>query len=347
MDRKQKMTTKSPLEFLIFLILVLHFSVTGLGSQTTSASDDESINSKLDLEKSSRDIINALRYGKFSLADNEFKKIQNPKYEIFAEYDYLNGSILYTRMNWPEAKESLLRALKKEPNHESASFLLGMIYAQEDNWNEAKENWIETNQISPYNPFYHYNLGLAYFILKDFKNAIVSLNRSLEYKPNYSEARLILAKTYLELNEIEKAEIELRLILEVDKKNLSAQNLLGRVVYLKEKDPRKALSFLQNERSLGWREKKVYARCYFEIRKWRESESLFRSIAYSPFADEYDHSFYLNLLLNLGYDERANEFYHFTQKQARGETKIAEAYRMLLASREGKELLYHYFKLRY
>ncbi len=39
------MTKKSPLEFLIFLILVLHFSVTGLGSQTTSVSDDESINS--------------------------------------------------------------------------------------------------------------------------------------------------------------------------------------------------------------------------------------------------------------------------------------------------------------
>ncbi|MCZ8341438.1 MAG: tetratricopeptide repeat protein [Leptospira sp.] len=341
------MKRKFSVVFFKHLFIVFHLFVTGISSQTIPTNDVEAINAKLDLEKSSRDIINALRYGKFSLADIEFKKIQNQKYEIFAEYDYLNGSILYTRMNWPEAKESLLRALKKEPNHESASFLIGMIYAQEDNWNEAKENWIETNQISPYNPFYHYNLGLAYFILKDFKNAILSLNRSLEYKPNYFEARLILAKTYLELNEIEKAEIELNLILEVDKKNIAAQNLFGRVVYLKEKDPRKALSYLKNERILGWREKKIYARCYFEIRKWRESENLFRSIAYSPFADEYDHSFYLNLLLNLGYDERANEFYHFTQKQARGETKIAEAYRMLLTSREGKELLYHYFKLRY
>lgn len=329
--------------FLFMFSLILTHSLIS----ESEINETDQINTKIEIEKVSRDIINALRYGRFAIADNEFKKIQNLKYEVFSEYDYLNGSLLYTRMNWPEAKESLNKALKKEPNHESASFLLGMIYAQEDNWDEAKETWIETNQLSPYNPFYHYNLGLAYFILKDYKNAIVSLNKSLEYKSNYSEARLILAKTYLELNDVDRAEIELNLILEVDKKNFAAYNLLGRVVYLKEKDPRKALLNLKNERILGWREKKIYARCYFEIRKWKEAEYLFRAIAYSPFADEYDQSFYLNLLLNLGYEERANDFFHFTQKQSNGDSKIAEAYRMLLNSREGKSLLYHYFKLRY
>ncbi|TGL65312.1 tetratricopeptide repeat protein [Leptospira jelokensis] len=323
--------------------------VVSLQPVFADADDQESmeLNAKIEIEKVSRNIINALRYGRFGLADAEWKKIQSDVYKSFAEYDYLNGSLLYSRMEWQEAKESLNRTLKKEPNHEAASFLLGMIYAQEDSWSEAKETWIETNQISPYNPFYHYNLGLAYFILKDYPNAIISLNKSLEYKANYNEAKLILAKTYLELGQVDKAKIELSSILEQDPKHMQASHLMGRVIYLMDKDPKKSLTYLKNPRALGWREKKVYARCYFEMRKWREAENLLRPIAYSPFADEYDQSFYLNLLLNLGFDERANDFFHFIQKQSQNESKIAEAYRMLLSSREGKDLLYHYFKLRY
>lgn len=331
---------------LFFSLIILFVSFSSLTADSDDAESIE-INAKIEIEKVSRNIINALRYGKFGLADAEWKKIQTDVFKTFAEYDYLNGSLLYSRMEWQEAKENLNRALKKEPNHEAASFLLGMIYAQEDSWTEAKETWLETNQISPYNPFYHYNLGLAYFILKEYNNAISSLNKSLEYKANYNEAKLILAKTYLELNQVEKAKAELSSILEQDPKHMQASHLMGRVIYLLEKDPKKSLTYLKNPRALGWREKKVYARCYFEMRKWREAENLLRPIAYSPFADEYDQSFYLNLLLNLGFDERANDFFHFIQKQSQNESKIAEAYRMLLSSREGKDLLYHYFKLRY
>ncbi|MDF3821781.1 tetratricopeptide repeat protein [Leptospira sp. 96542] len=334
------------MKFFFFLFILFTFYFQSLNAQTND-SESESIKNKIELERVSRNIINALRYGKFALADTEWKKIQSENFKLYAEYDYLGGSLLYTRLEWPEAKELLNKSLRKEPNHEAASFLLGMIYAQEDNWNEAKETWIETNQISPYNPFYHYNLGLSYFILKDYKNAILSLSKSLEYKPNYAEAKFLLSKTYLELNELEKAKSEISSVLEVDPKNMPASNLMGRVVYLIEKDPKKALSFLKNDRTLGWRERKIYARCYFEVRRWREAELMFKSVAYSPFADEYDKSFYLNLLLNLGYEERANDFFHFAQKTSENDSKIAEAYRMLLTSREGKVLLYNYFKLRY
>lgn len=336
---------KAKIQILLFGLILL-FSSNPVFSETEDKETIE-INAKIELEKVSRNIINALRYGRFGLADTEWKKIQLDVYKSYPEYDYLNGSLLYSRMEWQEAKESLNKALKKEPNHEAASFLLGMIYAQEDSWSEAKNTWMETNQISPYNPFYHYNLGLAYYILKDYNNAILSLDKSLEYKANYNEAKLILAKTFLELNETEKAKAELTTILEQDPKHIQASHLMGRVVYITEKDPKKSLTYVKNQRLLGWREKKVYARCYFEIRKWRDAENLLRPIAYSPFADEYDQSFYLNLLLNLGYDERANDFFHFIQKQSQNESKIAEAYRMLLSSREGKDLLYHYFKLRY
>jgi tetratricopeptide (TPR) repeat protein len=310
-------------------------------------SQNDLIQQKIELEKIGRSIINALRYGKFVLADQEWKKIQNDIYKNEAEYYYLAGAIMYTRMEWPEAKENLMRALALEPNHEAASYLVGMIYAQEDNWIAAKNTWLETNKISPYNPFYHFNLGVAYFILGDYDRAISSLSLSLEYKPNYSEAKTILAKTYMETGDFLSARKEIESILEIDPKNQLASNLYGRVIYEIEKDAKKSLSFLKNERILGWREKKVYARCYFEVRRWREAESLFRTIAFSPFADEYDQSFYLNLLLNLGLEEKANDFFHFSQKKTENDSTIAEAYRNLLSSREGKTLLYHYFKMRY
>ncbi|WP_246048081.1 tetratricopeptide repeat protein [Leptospira ilyithenensis] len=325
----------------------LILSVSVYAQENPPPTESETFQSKIDLEKTGRNIINALRYGKFGVADFEWKKIQADIYKEEAEYSYLAGAIHYSRLEWPEAKEALAKALAKEPNQEAASFLLGMIYAQEDNWKEAKDTWLETNQISPYNPFYHYNLGVAYYILGEYGQAITSLSKSLEYKPNYSEAKTILVKTYLELGNYTEAKKEIESILETDPKNPMASNLLGRVVYLTEKDPKKALALLKDERVLGWREKKTYARCYFEVRKWRNAESLFRSIAFSPFADDYDQSFYLNLLLNLGLEEKANEFFHFIQKKNKNDSTIAEAYRMLLASREGKTLLYHYFKVRY
>jgi Flp pilus assembly protein TadD len=332
------------------LISILSFSEYKLIAEDTEqviVSQNDLIQQKIELEKIGRNIINALRYGKFSLADLELKKIQNDIYKNEAEFYYLNGAVMYTRMEWPEAKENLLRALSLEPNHEAASYLVGMIYAQEDNWVAAKNTWLETNKISPYNPFYHFNLGVAYFILGDLDRAISSLSRSLEYKPNYSEAKTILAKTYMETGDFLSARKEIESILEIDPKNQLASNLYGRVIYEIEKDPKKALSFLKNEKILGWREKKVYARCYFEVRRWKDAEGLFRTIAFSPFADEYDQSFYLNLLLNLGLEEKANDFFHFSQKKNRNDSTIAEAYRHLLSSREGKILLYHYFKMRY
>jgi tetratricopeptide (TPR) repeat protein len=342
-----KNTTKLK-SILVLPVLLAGLSFSFLRAQESEINkENELIQSKIELDKVGRNIINALRYGKFSLADSEWKKIQNDIYKNEAEFYYLAGAIFYTRMDWPEAKDNLQKALILEPNHEAASYLVGMIFAQEDNWLAAKKTWLETNKISPYNPFYHFNLGVAYFILGEYEQAIASLLLSLEYKPNYSEAKTILAKTYLETGEFLNARREIESILETDPKNQLAMNLYGRVLYEIEKDPKKALSFLRNERALGWREKKVYARCYFEVRKWREAESLFRTIAFSPFADEYDQSFYLNLLLNLGLEEKANDFFHFSQKKNKNDSSIAEAYRNLLSSREGKTLLYHYFKMRY
>ncbi len=344
------MNLKFPLiSILTFVLLILQFIFTSYltAEEEFIISQTDLIQQKIELENIGRKIINALRYSKFSLADQEWKKIQNDIYKNEAEYYYLAGAIGYSRLEWPEAKDHLLRALALEPNHEAASYLLGMIYAQEDNWQSAKNTWIETNKISPYNPFYHFNLGVAYFTLGDYDRAIASLLKSLEYKPNYSEAKIILAKIYLETGEFLNARQEIESILELDPKNQLASHLYGRVIFEIEKDPKKALTYLKNEKLLGWREKKVYAKCLFEVRRWREAEALFRTIAFSPFADEYDQSFYLNLLLNLGLEEKANDFFHFSQKKNRNDSSIAEAYRNLLSSREGKTLLYHYFKMRY
>ncbi|GBF51167.1 hypothetical protein LPTSP4_26990 [Leptospira ryugenii] len=332
---------------LSFLLLSILSFQTQSAQETLATEDIALIQRKIELEKTGRNIINALRFGKFALADQEWKRIQAEEFKTEAEYYYLAGALMYSRLDWQDAKEFLQKSLSLEPSHEASSFLLGMIFAQADNWKQAKQVWVKTIEISPYNPFYHYNLGLSYYILAEYDKAIESLSKSLEYKPNYLEAKIILAKTYLELGELLNAKNELESILEIEPKNQVASNLYGRAIYEMDRDPKKALSYLKNDKILGWREKRIYARCYFEIRKWRESEALFRTIAYSPFADEFDQSFYLNLLLNLGLEEKANDFFHFTRKQDRNNSNVTDTYKMLLSSREGKTLLYHYFKLRY
>ncbi|MCG6162231.1 hypothetical protein [Leptospira bandrabouensis] len=89
-------------------IFTLLFFATFQYNLIADAEDQESIeiNAKIEIEKVSRNIINALRYGKFGLADAEWKKIQSDVYKSFAEYDYLNVILLYSRMEWQAAKVS-------------------------------------------------------------------------------------------------------------------------------------------------------------------------------------------------------------------------------------------------
>lgn len=96
---------KAKIQILLFGLILL-FSANPVFSETEDKETIE-INAKIELEKVSRNIINALRYGRFGLADTEWKKIQSDVYKSYPEYDYLNGSLLYSRMEWQEAKESL------------------------------------------------------------------------------------------------------------------------------------------------------------------------------------------------------------------------------------------------
>ncbi len=332
--------------FKLVFFLFLSFQIFGEDiPKETELSEKDILTAKLQQEAVGRNIINALRYGKFALAEFEWKKIENSNLQE-AEYHYLKGSLFYSRLEWNDAKANLTKSLTLNPKHEAASFLLGMTYAQEDNWVKAKDVWVDALDLSPYNPFYYYNIGVAHFVLGDWSKAIDVLKKAEEYKPNYAEARMLLAQCYVENGNLDLSKTILESILELEPRNEKAHNLLGRVIYQINRDSKKALVHLKNERTLGWRERKVYGRSFFEMRNWKRAESIFRYVAFSPFADESDEVLYLNILLNLGWEEKANEYFRFAETKVKNSSVIGNAYRSLLVSHEGKTLLYHYFKTR-
>lgn len=326
-------------------LVIFTFSLYSEENKILDLSEKDLLQAKVIQETVGRNIINALRQGRFLFAETEWKKIENSPIQE-AEYHYLKGILLYSRLEWSDAKANFIKALVLDSNHEAAAFSLGMTYAQEDQWAKAKQSWSQALDLSPYNPFYYYNIGVAHFVLGEWDKTIVSLKKAEEFKPNYYESKSLLAQAYLESGDWEEAVKTLQSILETEPKNDKANNVMGRAIYLNSHDSKKALLFLKNERILGWRDKKIYARCYAELRNWKKAESILRYVAYSPFADSSDEELYLNILLSLGWEEKANEYFRFAENKGNQSSALASSYRKLLSSHEGKFLLYHYYKTR-
>lgn len=82
------------------------------------------------------------------------------------------------------AVDYLTQCLKRSPRHFEAHYNLGNVYSDIGNFELAKAHYELATQISPEYPNGHYNLGLVLISLKDYKNALDSINRYVDLEPN-------------------------------------------------------------------------------------------------------------------------------------------------------------------
>ena len=94
----------------------------------------------------------------------------------------------------------------------------------------ARDSLVETLKFAPTDAKLYYNLGIANANLGETTNAVLDFQKSIELKPNYSEARIQYAALLVHLNKNEEAKQELNYILtKIDPGNTTAKTALDNI----------------------------------------------------------------------------------------------------------------------
>jgi len=95
---------------------------------------------------------------------------------------------------------------------------------------EVEKILVTASKLAPTDPKFLYNLGALKLRQGKTQEAIEYLEKSINLKPNYELARLELAKVYLQEKEKEKAEQQLKYLLEkINPQNKEAQELIKKI----------------------------------------------------------------------------------------------------------------------
>ena len=174
-----------------------------------------------------------------------------------ADIHYNKAKLFNKSGNLPMAKQEILKSLKYSPNEalyinelavsqgnidlaKKAVSLssyninlrrsLSSIYSRNAKYQEAIDTLKDASKNVPNDPKNYYQIGIYYLKINDLNNAAVYFTKSVELKPNYKDARFALGLTFIDLHEFEKAENELKYILEkIDPKDELTKKYLGEI----------------------------------------------------------------------------------------------------------------------
>ena len=100
---------------------------------------------------------------------------------------------------------------------------------------KAIELWRRAIDLNPTDPDYHYNLGLALFEIKDYKKGLDRFLETVRICPPYYRAYFVLGSIYSKMRQFDKAELYLKLGLQLQRRNVSGLVNLGAVYSIENK----------------------------------------------------------------------------------------------------------------
>jgi tetratricopeptide (TPR) repeat protein len=140
--------------------------------------------------------------------------------------------------------ERLYRAvIQRDPRHDEALNLLGVLTVQTGKPEEAADLIGRAIQINGTKPEFHYNMGLAQLALNDRNAAIECFRRAVALRPDYAEALINLGNLFLNKGENEEAEECFRSAVKLVPGNPVIHNNLGTVLIAREEAEEAEQSF--------------------------------------------------------------------------------------------------------
>lgn len=115
-----------------------------------------------------------------------------------------------------EAVENFTKAIRKNPGNANAYFFRGASYSALERQAEAVHDYTKTLEIDPGHPHVHWSRGYVYAQQGNYTEALNDLTTSLERGPkDKALVHSLRAKVFFRLSELDKAEEDLRAVLQI------------------------------------------------------------------------------------------------------------------------------------
>ena len=126
-------------------------------------------------------------------------------YEQSQKY-FKKGLGKHKERNFAAAEDFYKRALRHDPMHLDANYLLGTLYAEQRDLAKALKFLRQAAEINPRSQMIQNNLGNIYQLSKQFDKAIDCYRRALEIEPNMPEVQNNLGNIYKSNRQFAEAE---------------------------------------------------------------------------------------------------------------------------------------------
>ena len=147
------------------------------------------------------------------------------------------------------AEECLSKALKKEPKNVKAHFLMGKAYIKLGIVKEGIAEFRKAVSINKRDADVWYQAGVVYTELKKYKSADACFRNAIKLRPGFNEARLALAKNYLDQKQYDKVKnIALKLAGNAETA-AKGQYLLGLTAFATGQDGQALLALTKSTRA--------------------------------------------------------------------------------------------------
>jgi predicted TPR repeat methyltransferase len=126
-------------------------------------------------------------------------------YEQSQKY-FKKGLSKHKDRNFAAAEDFYKRALRHDPMHLDANYLLGTLYAEQRELSKALKFLQQAAEINPRSHMIQNNLGNIYQLSRQFDKAIACYRRALEVEPNMPEVQNNLGNIYKNNRQFAEAE---------------------------------------------------------------------------------------------------------------------------------------------
>lgn len=154
------------------------------------------------------------------LEDAKWRDPLNPSYAMMAAYMSLQMD------DAVRAREQINEALNLKRNFSEALFLLSQIDIKEGNIDGAINTTRQMTTLEPNNPTRYYQLGVLLAANKDLEGAVDAYETAIGFDANFANARYMMAIALLDLNRVQDALTQLRLVRETNQDNEQLKSLI-------------------------------------------------------------------------------------------------------------------------
>jgi tetratricopeptide (TPR) repeat protein len=193
--------------------------------------------------------------------------------------DYIALADYQTEMKqYPQARQSLNKALALDPNQANAYFQLGVIDLETGQPQAAITHLEKAISLKPDSPIYYLNLGIANFQAQRLGQAIPMFRKALQLNEGLTVGRLLLAQALAVSDSLAGAEVAYQKVLDVEPRNAKALRGLG-FCHIRRADYREAVRIYQAataaepQNADGWA---GLGNAYLGLENWEAAEGAFR-----------------------------------------------------------------------